>query len=526
MRFFIGFFIMLFVSFTANGQEKFDKKQTDSIYKKYTNIQELGKDRKKSIKEIDAILPRISDNYVKLDLMTTKTVLYGTSIKDQPQILKSHLEAKEIAEKLDGKREKVMIHLALAETYKNLKMYQLATENLKIVEDLMEGQDMTPEKWSLIYMGHFMELDVLFSTKKYQECIKEAKFVLNTADKLTVQNHRQFAKMLSNQYIGRCYLELKNYSEAEKYLQTAIALEKDALPDFKIRDNTAYAQLLYETNRVGEAKEELEAFHNDKLMDYPEEAIARFSILSKVYAKLGDNDRFDFYVKKKDSLDQAYKEMEMSSVEQAQKFIEAENHRKVESKNKIIWILAPLIFIAIGLIIYYKVRKDSDRKKFEAIIEKIKNDELSNSFNVKTDESKENEILENYDEAPEKEIAASSLNAEKSQVILNQLSKFEDKEKFKDPNLSLADLASQFKTNTSYLSEVINKNKNKNFNTYINELRINYIVKKLYNNPEYLNYKISYLAEDSGFASHSAFATVFKNTVGISPSVFIQNLKK
>ena len=68
--------------------------------------------------------------------------------------------------------------------------------------------------------------------------------------------------------------------------------------------------------------------------------------------------------------------------------------------------------------------------------------------------------------------------------------------------------------------------KGKNFNVYINELRINYIVSKLKTNPMYLNYKVSYLADECGFSSHSSFSTVFKNCTGIKPNVFIQFLMK
>lgn len=57
-------------------------------------------------------------------------------------------------------------------------------------------------------------------------------------------------------------------------------------------------------------------------------------------------------------------------------------------------------------------------------------------------------------------------------------------------------------------------------------MRVKYIVKKLKTEPNYLNYKVSYLAEESGFSSHSSFATVFKNITGISPNVFIELLKK
>ena len=52
-----------------------------------------------------------------------------------------------------------------------------------------------------------------------------------------------------------------------------------------------------------------------------------------------------------------------------------------------------------------------------------------------------------------------------------------------------------------------------------------YDLKKLKNEPNFCNYKISYLAELCGFSSHSSFATVFKSIIGISPIKFIDLLK-
>jgi len=87
-------------------------------------------------------------------------------------------------------------------------------------------------------------------------------------------------------------------------------------------------------------------------------------------------------------------------------------------------------------------------------------------------------------------------------------------------------LAKKLETNTKYLSEAINNHKQKNFNAYINELRINYIIGKLKNKPIYRSYKIKYLAEESGFSTHSAFAAVFKSVTGMSPANYIQLLKQ
>ena len=40
------------------------------------------------------------------------------------------------------------------------------------------------------------------------------------------------------------------------------------------------------------------------------------------------------------------------------------------------------------------------------------------------------------------------------------------------------------------------------------------------------DYKLSYLAEMSGFTSHSKFTIAFKSVVGVTPSQFIENLKQ
>src|SRR5690606_8859806 len=105
--------------------------------------------------------------------------------------------------------------------------------------------------------------------------------------------------------------------------------------------------------------------------------------------------------------------------------------------------------------------------------------------------------------------------------LLKKLEKFENDNEFLNNNLSLALLSANLNTNTKYLSHIINKHKKKDFSSYINELRILYIVQKIKKDPNYHNYKISYLASECGFSSHSKFATVFRNTTGLTPSSFL-----
>lgn len=121
---------------------------------------------------------------------------------------------------------------------------------------------------------------------------------------------------------------------------------------------------------------------------------------------------------------------------------------------------------------------------------------------------------------------STSVPSEIEQALLLKLNTFEAGKKYTNPDMSIALLAAKFDTNTKYLSEVINRQKGKNFNSYINELRINYIIEKLKTDSVYFNYKVSYLAEESGFSSHSSFATVFKSVTGISPTKFMDFLQK
>lgn len=115
---------------------------------------------------------------------------------------------------------------------------------------------------------------------------------------------------------------------------------------------------------------------------------------------------------------------------------------------------------------------------------------------------------------------------ETADLILKGIQQFEEKKEFLKHEISLSKLASQIGVNHRYLSYVIKHHKQQDFSSYINTLRIEYIVRLLQENPETLKYKISYLADLCGFASHSRFTITFKRIKGISPSTFIEKLKE
>ena len=140
-------------------------------------------------------------------------------------------------------------------------------------------------------------------------------------------------------------------------------------------------------------------------------------------------------------------------------------------------------------------------------------------------ESSTKKNLPNHIQKSEAQLAI-SISSKTENILLQKLELFERNRGFIKKDISLSSLAKQFKTNTKYLSEIIKKKKKKQFNHYINELRIHYIVNKLKSEPHYINTKISYLASDCGFTSHSSFTTIFTQIMKESPSVFIKNTKE
>ena len=519
IRFLLSLIGLLLFDSYAFSQKKFNQQQLDSIVQVFIKQPASQQERYLMAKDIESILPRVESDSVKLLLLTRKALLYGTNIQDQPQVLKSHLEAKDIVYKINGSdQQKIMIHLALAETYMYLKMYDLGMEHLEKSQNIIKTQKDDENLTTLSFALKFMKADLLYMLKKYDKCIEECKMMIEKWPKFAVPEHKSMALLVSNQYTAMSLVEQKKYNDAEHYFKKALESEKYSLPDQLYRIYNSYARLLIETNRSQEAKQLLNKFPLGDSVMFAEEAITRFGLLSKLYVKEGNLKKFEYYDKKKDSLDRAYKVVEMKAVEEAQKYAEDKHIEKIGERNLIIWILIPLVLVAFIFVVYYKLKKDRDRKRYEAIINQLN----------KEAENKEEELLtadEENIENQNKEVATPILRDDIEKELVKNLQKFEEKEKFLDSNLSVSTMASALKTNRTYLTEVIKKHRGKNFNMYINELRINYIIRKLYNHPEYRSYKISYLAEECGFSSHSTFATIFKSVLNISPSTFIQNLK-
>jgi PAS domain S-box-containing protein len=116
----------------------------------------------------------------------------------------------------------------------------------------------------------------------------------------------------------------------------------------------------------------------------------------------------------------------------------------------------------------------------------------------------------------------SSLKGGEEVQLFFRLKDLMNKEKlFLKPDLHLRDVATLLKTNTKYLSQVVNHQSGNNFQHFINNYRIVEARKKILD-PDYNHLTLYGIALQCGFKNKSTFYKVFKEITGLTPRAYIQ----
>lgn len=396
--------------------------------------------------------------------------------------------------------------------------------------ETIESRDAKLYKLSLCYQN----MNVYFA-KKYLENRKygdSTVYYLNKSQELAkqirdnngvVSNSLKYSQIAYNDMrLGMYYLQDTdtpgNLKQAEKYLLEAAKIYNNGQYDIRPDDRVMMLNQLswlylekkdYKTS-IDYAKQ---ALAMEKEYRDPENRVESYEFLASSYLETGEKEQSKFYMDRytllKDSLTLADKKN--ADISMKKMVSEVDNEHKMLTQRQ--WILTGLIFCGLAIITWLLWRRKNKglRKKYEEMISRLQNETLGS-------QSYEN----NAEPIPAIKNGISN-NTEKD--LLVRLENFEAQEAFLDKDITLTTVATMFNTNTKYLSETIKKYRSQNFSNYINSLRVNYIVHKLYNEPRYRDYKISYLAEQCGFATYQVFILAFRKEHGVTPSYFIQNLK-
>jgi len=435
---------------------------------------------------------------------------------------------KEEEEGIGKNRQSYFIHLfseySLADQYQNLGLYN---QSKKIISNILQNQDLlksrdTKVKTTIAKLYQLQAINFGI-TRNYQEALQD----LTTSDQYLTGNNKENTILIwENKIFRASYLLRQNKLEdAKKLLDEVISEAKDN-GDYPFITAFAYENLsryYFQKEDYNTAIKSLETgLLQIENLPYNNIKIVFYELFTKNYLALNNDEKYhhynNLYTDLKAKLDANKKE----GIQYIVKLVETYNKKnfEIQKQNKIRQfrnITIIVLFFVLGIIAYflYESRRSKDLKKQLAFFEKQKEREKSIQLKDKIEKEQKN---------TEKE--SSKVSKEKEDEILQKLQEWELSANFLSKNMSISILSAQTEINTKYLSEVINSNKGKNFNAYINELRINHIASLLKNDPAFLNYKVSYLAEYSGFSSHGAFTNVFKSVTGMSPNHYIQEIIK
>ncbi|MDF2934210.1 MAG: AraC family transcriptional regulator [Chryseobacterium sp.] len=280
-------------------------------------------------------------------------------------------------------------------------------------------------------------------------------------------------------YIGKSYQRLNKEKEAVEYFTKVDSIfQKQQFIIPELRSN--YESLINYYNKTNNTQKEL--YYTKQLLNADKNLNSDFQYLTN----------------------KIYKEYDTQALLEKQRLLENKSiYGSVALACSIIMI------VVLFLILYYRGRREKHIKyKYYILQERLKINQLPpDNENLDSDEIK---------------IQKTGVSDNIARDILVKLNEFEKKKTFKKKGITLSDMAKNFGTNTKYLSQVINEYKGKKFNTYINELRINYITRELYHDIRLLDYTIEGLAEQCGISSRQNFSDFFNEINGIRPSEFIK----
>ncbi|MEZ4853749.1 helix-turn-helix domain-containing protein [Flavobacterium sp.] len=428
-------------------------------------------------------------------LNAIKTIIYTNSLKDSYK----------------SKFQQNYLDFSLADQYQNLGLYE---QSKKIIDQFLNDTNFLSSPKNKPLLGKLYQLQALnfVVTKKYDTALSLfAKSNANLTDK-TEEN--AILKIENELFKALIYTNTKQVEKAIALFEEVLSKETLNRYDFLYalaRENAARAYFL--NQNVSKAIALLtEALVKIDAKDYKQLKKRVFDGLSNAYLSQKNETEYKYYQNLSVALKQELDKNKKSAINllvSELEFIEKEkiqyNKQKLTDTSYVTFSFSIALLLILGSLFFYTTKTSKSLTKQIDFFEKLQE---KNTINTTETVAKKVNVL----------------SEEKENELLAKLEIFENSEHYLSNQMSLPLLAAELDTNIKYLSEVIRKFKNKNFNSYINELRIQHLVKILKTNPSYLNYKVSYLAEISGFSSHSAFTAVFKSITGISPNDFIKKL--
>lgn len=127
-------------------------------------------------------------------------------------------------------------------------------------------------------------------------------------------------------------------------------------------------------------------------------------------------------------------------------------------------------------------------------------------------------------EEEDKKIAKSfEISEDKLQLLHSKIDKYLLENPYLRANFNLSIMSAETDIPVHHLSYYFNEYMSLNFNTWKNNLKIDYVI-ELMKNGTYENLTLDALSKQAGFGSRSSFINSFKTKTGLTPSEYLQKL--
>ncbi len=345
-----------------------------------------------------------------------------------------------------------------------------------------------------------------------------ALWALKRGEKENLHNIDAYSKLLYQAQFGEVYLSKKDYNKAIVHLKEAekVGYEYDSVIA-PANVSLPLGECYYVLGDYNQAISTLEKGIRVKELRVKEIFLTDdYSLLAKVYKEAGNleksNEYYEKYVINKTALERS---KDTLTTDFHDKELHNLNKEKASQKSKLQYIIGSILVLVLGLffVIGYLIKeKRQNASKFKKLLYKI---------NIESEEKLT--VIDTKDSLLEEKSSA-DVSDEITEQILNGLEKLKEQEYFLNGDCNSYNVAKKIKTNTSYLSKVINAQFEKNFNTYINDLRINYALIQLKENSRFRSFSVQSIAEELGYKSADSFTKYFKLRTGLNPSFYIKQL--
>lgn len=438
-----------------------------------------GYDLAKNVKD-DVYLSRINHNIGTLRVRSGEYRKALTSFKETYSYYQKDPELKTVQ---SNNYHKILF--SIANSFRRLKFPDSAFYYTKIGIDNLKERDLNYYNYLLTEAILKLEFEKNVSkdlNKKFDSIIQFYSKNKKRTDPNIAFAHFYKGKLLLNQ--NDTISAIHNFKKVDSLFKT----QKDIHPELR----PTYEYLINYNKRTGDIKNELKYVKTLLVVD---------STLNQNYRHLDTK---------------IYKEYETPRLISEKNNLINKMKRKGYVSTMIIVSLAIILSISILFVfINYRKRKIY-HKRYQNLVEQQKKSVVIEKLHI-TDNENTKETIDDV---------LSIIPNEIVQKVNYELDKFVKKEKFKESNLSSSIMANDFGTNTKYLSLIIKSKTGKTFTQFLNDLRIDYALKRIQNDSTFRKFTIQAIANECGFNTAEVFSKNFYKKTGIYPSYFIKKLQE